>query len=64
MDGRSKVAKVNVDEEPGIAQKYGVMSIPTFILFKDGEVVERSTGFSPRFVEDWTARIETALEGA
>lgn len=64
MNGRSTVAKLNVDEVPAVAQKYGVMSIPTFILFKDGEVVERSTGFSPRFVEDWTARIETALAGS
>lgn len=40
-----KVGKVNVDNEGELAVKYGVMSIPTLLLFKDGEVVKKSIGF-------------------
>ena len=38
------VGKVNVDENPAIAQKYGIMSIPTIILFKDGEAAKKVIG--------------------
>jgi len=57
----AKVVKVNIDENPSIAADYGVMSIPTFILFKDGEPVERSSGFTPNFVNEWTDKINSAL---
>ena len=40
-----KVGKINVDNEGELAVKYGVMSIPTLILFKNGEVVKKSIGF-------------------
>ena len=40
-----KVGKVNVDTEGELAVKFGVMSIPTLLLFKDGEVVKKSIGF-------------------
>ena len=46
--GRMKVAKLNVDENPESAAAYGVMSIPTLILFKNGEAVERFVGFRPK----------------
>ena len=39
-----KFAKVNVDEETELAEKYGIMSIPTLVLFKNGEVAKRTTG--------------------
>lgn len=39
-----KVVKVNVDEEVELAQKYGVISLPTLLVVKDGKVVDRSTG--------------------
>ena len=39
-----KVCKVNVDEEPGLAEQFGIMSIPTLIVFKDGKVVNKSVG--------------------
>lgn len=39
-----KVGKVNVDEEPELAQRYRIMSIPTLIFFKDGELVQREAG--------------------
>jgi thioredoxin 1 len=43
-DGKAKICKVNTDEEQDIAIKYGIRSIPTIILFKDGEVVEQMVG--------------------
>ena len=43
-----KVGKVNVDDEPDLAQKYGIVSIPTVILFKNGEPFKTSTGFVPK----------------
>ena len=39
-----KVGKVNIDEEPELASRYGVMSIPTLVLFKDGKAVNTSVG--------------------
>ncbi len=43
-DGRLKVVKVNVDENPDLAQKYNVMGIPAMFLIKGGEVIESFTG--------------------
>ena len=43
-----KVCKVNVDEQPDIAGKYNVMSIPTIIIFKNGEPVKVSVGAKPK----------------
>ena len=45
--GKLLVAKVNVDEEAAIAMKYGVTSIPTLLLFKDGQLADRSIGYVP-----------------
>jgi thioredoxin 1 len=42
--GRAKVGKVNVDQNPGIAEKYGIRGIPTIILFSKGEVAEQLVG--------------------
>ncbi|MBP7563137.1 MAG: thioredoxin [Candidatus Cloacimonetes bacterium] len=39
-----KVAKVNIDESPGIAQQYNILSIPTLIYFKDGQPIHQSVG--------------------
>ena len=44
FDGKAVVGKVNVDEDPGLAQRYGVMSIPTLIILKGGKVVEQAVG--------------------
>ena len=41
-----KIVKLNVDENPATAQKYQVMSIPTVILFKDGQIVNQMVGFA------------------
>ena len=39
-----KVGKVNIDEQPALAAQYGVMSIPTLMLFKDGDLVDKAVG--------------------
>ncbi len=46
--GKLKVAKVNVDESTDVAMRYQVTSIPTFILFKNGQVADRALGALPK----------------
>lgn len=48
MDGKVKVCKVNVDDNPALAEKYGIMSIPNFILFKGGQVAGQQIGAVPK----------------
>ena len=47
-EGRVKVGKVNVDEQSDLAGRYGVMSIPTAILFKNGEIADTLVGVQPK----------------
>lgn len=44
-EGKIKVGKLNVDENPKIAEKYGILSIPTVIIFKEGKEIKRQVGF-------------------
>ena len=46
--GKVKVTKLNVDENPAIAQRYGVMSIPTMLVFEGGEVIKSIVGAKPK----------------
>ncbi len=56
-DGKIKVGKVNSDENGELAEKYNVMSIPNFILFKDGKIVANTTGVvSINFIEQMIDR--------
>ena len=48
FDGQLDVVKVNIDEEPGLAERYGVMSIPTLVFFAAGQEFHRVTGALPR----------------
>jgi thioredoxin 1 len=54
LNGRVKIVKLNVDENPHTASKYGVMSIPTLMIFKNGEMASRQVGAAPRQkLEQW-----------
>lgn len=57
--GKVTVGKLNVDENPDLAARYGVMSIPTVVLFKGGEPVERFVGFAPK--RELKPRLDRAL---
>jgi len=50
FSGRVKVAKVNVDQNQGLAGRYGVMSIPTLLMFKDGKIAGQVVGYTPKNV--------------
>ena len=47
MAGRLRVAKINVDENPAVSQQYGVQSIPTMLIVKDGKIIDRWAGALP-----------------
>jgi thioredoxin 1 len=54
LNGKVKIVKLNVDENPQIAAKYGIMSIPTLMLFKNGELASRQVGAAPKQkLEQW-----------
>lgn len=55
-EGKAKVGKVNVDEEDELSQAFGVMSIPTIVLVKDGKVVKQAVGARPK------AEVEAMLQ--
>lgn len=59
-DGKAVIAKVDVDEENALAADHGVMSIPTVIVFVNGEEVDRKIGFAGR--DGYVAMIEQALQ--
>ncbi len=48
FDGKVKIAKVNVDENPGIAGQLGIRSIPTLMLYKDGKMTSQKVGAAPK----------------
>jgi thioredoxin 1 len=49
-----KIVKLNVDENPAVAAKYGIMSIPTLMIFKGGELASRQVGAAPKAkLEQW-----------
>jgi thioredoxin 1 len=59
LQGTATIAKVNVDEEPELASQFGVMSIPTLILFKDGQPVDKLVGLQSK--ESLKAKIQNQL---
>lgn len=48
LEGTAKIGKINVDNEPELASQFGVMSIPTLILFKDGQPVDKMVGLQSK----------------
>ena len=58
-EGKVVVGKVDTDEQPALAMQFGIMSIPTVILFKDGKEVERKVGVMP--AQAYTQMLDAAL---
>jgi thioredoxin 1 len=56
--GSAKIVKVNIDESPGVAGSYGVSSIPTVMVFKGGDVVDRFVGVQPK------SKLQAAIDAA
>lgn len=63
--GRAKVGKLNVDENPGVAQAFGIRSIPTLLVFKGGKVADQQIGAvpQPRIAEMLEKQLEPAGTG-
>ncbi|MGD8395553.1 MAG: thioredoxin [Candidatus Eiseniibacteriota bacterium] len=59
--GRVKVGKVNVDHSPQVASKYGIRSIPTLLLFKDGEEKHRLVGAVPNVKAEISKMVDSVL---
>lgn len=47
-EGKVKVGKLNIDDDTSLAIKYGIANIPTVVLFKNGEVADKSVGYVPK----------------
>jgi thioredoxin 2 len=60
MTGRVKVAKLNIDENPGVANRFGVRSIPTLLVLKGGREVDRLVGVQPK--QEIVRRLEHILK--
>lgn len=56
--GKVKVGKLNIDDNPGVTSQYGIQSIPTLLIFRGGEVAERFVGMPPK------DKLEAAMTGA
>ncbi len=61
LDGAVTIAKLNIDENPGAPDRYGVRGIPTLMLFKDGQVAAVLVGARPKSqIKDW---VQTTISG-
>ena len=56
-DGKARFAKIDIDEAPGVASSHGIMAVPTIIVFKDGQQVQKLTGFKRK------PELKKALDG-
>ena len=60
LDGKVTVAKINIDENPGVPQKYGVRGVPTLMIFQDGQVAATKVGALPKSkIKEW---IEASID--
>ena len=58
-EGKATIAKIDVDAEPNLARRFGVMSIPTVVILKDGAEVDRKVGLLP--ADAYTAALDAQL---
>lgn len=57
-DGKAKIAKVNVDDNPQISMQFGIRSIPTLLIFKNGKVVDQIVGAVPKGVIEGKLKLQ------
>ncbi len=62
FNGKVKIGKVNIDDNPSIAERYDIQSIPTLMLFRSGEVNKRFTGMSPGVKMDLESTLQAWSE--
>ena len=60
-EGQIKICKVNIDEQRETAIQYGIMSVPTMHVFKDGMLVDQIGGVTPRFESDLREKLESHI---
>jgi thioredoxin 1 len=61
LGDRVKVMKMDTDENPSTSMSFGIMSIPTLIIFKDGKPAERTVGYRPNMKADLKAQLEALI---
>jgi thioredoxin 1 len=61
LGAKVKIVKMDIDENPSVPMSFGIMSIPTVIIFKDGKPAERSVGYRPNMKSDLTAKLEALI---
>lgn len=62
FEGKIKVGKLNIDENPNTPKRYGIMSIPTVIIFKDGKVIDQIVGVRPDTKEVLENKIRSLIQ--
>ena len=60
-DGKAVIGKVNVDNNPNISMNYGIRNIPTLLIFKNGEIVDKQVGAVPKSIDKAVDKIEAQL---
>jgi thioredoxin 1 len=61
LGDKVKVVKMDTDENPSTSMAFGIMSIPTLIIFKDGKPAERTVGYRPNMKADLKAQLEALI---
>jgi len=61
-DGQAVIGKVNVDENPEISVQYGIRSIPTLLIFKNGQIVDKQIGLVPKSVLEGKLKAQLTVE--
>jgi thioredoxin 1 len=61
LGDKVKIMKMDIDQNPATPMQFGIMSIPTVIIFKDGKAAERTVGYRPNMKDDLKAKLEALI---